>query len=362
MRRADDLGLVPRSAAAIPSRFRAVIHFPDRASPPGEPADESAHASVGILYEHDEWLGDLFEALAARGIDYEPIRMDDAAVALDRPPAHPVIFNRVSPSSYPFATTLLGVFASHGRRLVNGADAFRYETSKIDQHLLFRRLGVAAPATIVFNNTRAVLEQVRRFPFPAILKPNCGGSGAFVRRVEHYDHLVALLEDDPDLFGPDHLLLLQAQLAPRDGTVTRIEFIDGELVYAMRVRSTNTFNLCPAESCERHSADPHASARPHVEFEPYPDVAPDAVAQGREIVRAASLDVGGVEFIESEDGTRWFFDINATSVYRRDICEALGLDPMGKLVDFITRELHKEIAKRAWPVPAVSAGARRIAR
>ena len=309
---------------------------------------------IAVLYENDEWLGDFFEALRRRGLPFRAVRMDDAAVLLDDPPAFPVVFNRVSPSSYlrghgaaiSFARALLEILDEGGRRVVNGPRSFSVETSKIAQLLLLRRLGVSAPRTILFNNQRRVAELARGFPFPAILKPDCGGSGAYIRRVAGYDHLMSLLAGEPDLFAPDHVLLLQEAFVARGGAVVRTEFIDGELVCAMRVRATNTFNLCPAEGCRRHPADPASPQPPRVEFEPYPDVAPDAVAQGREIVRAAGLDVGGVEFVESTDGRRCFFDINATSVYRSDVCAALGVDGLGMLVNFLDCELQKELAKR----------------
>ena len=69
-------------------------------------------------------------------------------------------------------------------------------------------------------------------------------------------------------------------------------------------------------------------------------------AEAREIVHKAQLDVGGVEYIESSDGHRYFYDINAPSVYRRDIVEASGVDAMTKFVDFIEREYRKEQRKR----------------
>ena len=312
----------------------------------------SSAEGVAILYENDAWLGDLFERLRERGVPFQPIPMQDAAHWLDDPPAVPLAFNKVSPSSYvrghgpaiPFARALLDVLSLHGRRVVNGARAFRHETSKVAQHLLYAGLGIPTPRTLLFNARDGALAAARGFPFPAILKPDCGGSGAYVHAVDSPADLAELLASEREAFGPDHLLLLQERIDSTAGIV-RTEFVDGELVYAMRVFATNTFNLCPADTCEREAADATASAPPKVDFEPYPDIPAAAVAQGREILRAAELDVGGVEFIEAPDGRRVVIDVNATSVYRPEICRAFGVDGLGKLVDFLERELYKEIAK-----------------
>lgn len=323
------------------------------ARPSGAGSDDPR--ALGVLYENDAWLGGLFQRLEQRGVPYVARRMDDAAVWFDEPPAAPLVFNKVSPSSYlrghgpaiPFARAVLDLLDAHGCRVVNGATAFRCETSKVAQLLLLQRLGLEAPRTLLFNRPEEVLAAAAAgdLRFPAILKPDCGGSGALVRAVQDRDHLAELLEDGEQLFGPDHVLLLQERMQAPDGDLVRTELVDGELVYAMKVRATNTFNLCPAEGCERHSAG--GPEEPRVEFEPYPDISPSAVAQTREILRAAQLDVGGVEYIEDADGHRWFIDVNATSVYRTDVGRAFGVDGLDVLASFLERELHKELAKRA---------------
>ena len=82
------------------------------------------------------------------------------------------------------------------------------------------------------------------------------------------------------------------------------------------------------------SARSRAAAAP-VEFVPYPDVPPDAV------VRAAKLDVGGIEYLETPTGRRVFYDINANSNLRPSVAAAFGFDPFERVVDFLVRELAR---------------------
>ena len=311
----------------------------------------SPRESVAVLYENGEWMEGLFAALRRRGVAYHPIDLADAAFEVGAPGDHTLIINRVSPSAHlrgngasiGLARGWLEMLERSGRRVINGAASFRLETSKIAQYQLIGDLGLALPRTAVFNNRQAIRALADDFPFPAILKPDTGGSGAHVRFVNSRESLERLLDGEPDLFGPDHILLLQEFIASPDGAIVRTEFVDGELLFAMRVRPTNTFNLCPADGCERPPAD--AGDEADVSFELYRDIPAEAVAQSREIVRAAGLDVGGVEYIETAEGRRYFYDINATSVYRSEIVAASDVDAMDRLVSFIEREAAKEYRK-----------------
>src|SRR4029453_16246187 len=112
-------------------------------------------------------------------------------------------------------------------------------------------------------------------------------------------HVESMLEADPGLGLPENLLLLQEYLPhdPEQGIV-RLEFLGGELLYAMRVITHGRFNLCPSPVCNPDEGggtcdvpvDPPAAAVP-VEFFPFPDVPREAVDVARRIVRAARLDV-----------------------------------------------------------------------
>jgi hypothetical protein len=64
------------------------------------------------------------------------------------------------------------------------------------------------------------------------------------------------------------------------------------------------------------------------------------VAQATRIVQAAGLDVGGIEYLETPDGRRVFYDINANSNLRPSVAEAFGFDPFERVVDFLARQLE----------------------
>ena len=92
-----------------------------------------------------------------------------------------------------------------------------------------------------------------------------------------------------------------------------MEFLGGELLYAMRVISHGRFNLCPAPVCNPEDGaagaceipaeqTPGVEAAAPVEFYPYPEVPAQAVALGKRIIAAGKLDVGGIEYLETQDG------------------------------------------------------------
>jgi glutathione synthase/RimK-type ligase-like ATP-grasp enzyme len=249
-----------------------------------------------------------------------------------------------------------------GVRVLNGADAFALELSKTAQAALLRSLGVPTPRIWTFNALEALRARASEIPFPVLLKPEQGGSGARIVLVESFAHLEALLAQQPEHWLPDNLLLLQEYVSsdPARGIV-RMEFLGGEFLYAMRVISHGRFNLCPAPvcnpdegqggTCEVSPAEKSAPALP-VEFFPYHEVPAQAVAWGKAIMAAGKLDVGGIEYLESQDGRLAFYDVNANSNLRPSVAQAFGFDPFERVVDYLVREIR--LAAR--PVPRTASG------
>ena len=84
-----------------------------------------------------------------------------------------------------------------------------------------------------------------------------------------------------------------------------------------------------------------AAAAPPVEFAAFQDVPQDAVRVAKRIVQAAGLDVGGIEYLETLDGRRVFYDINANSNLRPSVAAEFGFDPFERVVDYLVAELRK---------------------
>jgi glutathione synthase/RimK-type ligase-like ATP-grasp enzyme len=310
-----------------------------------------------VLYEHPEWQKPLFAALERRGVSFEPFDITQAAFRNLDPPRASLYFNQASPSAYlrghtravPLALAYMRSLEILGARVLNGADVFALELSKSAQATLLRTLGVDCPRSITFNDVRALRAYDGDVRWPALLKPDQGGSGARIRVVESLAEVESILAGDSPVWLPDNLFLLQEYLPhDPDQGIVRLEFLGGELLYAMRVKTHGRFNLCPSPVCNPDGsigscevpADAGAAAAP-VEFFPYPDVPQEAVDTAGRIARAARLDVGAIEYLETDSGRRVFYDINANSNLRPSVAAAFGFDPFERVVDFLQDHIRR---------------------
>src|SRR5919201_6329450 len=224
---------------------------------------------IGILDEHPEWSARLIAALEACRLPYEKIDHSSHAFdPRDRDPHYAVIVNRTSPSSHTrghasvlfYAEALLAHYEHLGVPVINPVRAYRFEKSKALQLELFERLGVRYPRAVVVNHREQIPKVLDRVGFPLVVKPNVGGSGAGIVRYDSADALRAGL--DAIAFGPDGTALVQAYVEPADGAIVRVEVLDGEALYAIRIvrEESRDFNLCPADICQVPSAAPAADA------------------------------------------------------------------------------------------------------
>ena len=231
--------------------------------------------------------------------------------------------------------------------MINGACTFRLELDKIAQIRLMRDLGMDYPWTVAFNNVDALRDHESNLNFPAILKPNQGGSGARMAEVSSLNELTSLLEAEPSLWQPDPVLLLQEKLDHDPGKkgIVRLEFLDGELLYAMRVVGVSGFNLCPSIDCNPEGdevgicAVPNSTPASDPQFLPYPEVPNEVVEEASRLFKATGFDVGALEYLITGNGRRVFYDINANSNLRRSVGLAMGFDPFDRVAEYLERQI-----------------------
>jgi hypothetical protein len=295
---------------------------------------------VGILYEHPEWFRPLFAELRRRGVPYQPIHaarhsFDPAA----RESVYSIVVNRMSPSAWTrghagaifHSLHYLAWLEGIGASVLNGYSAYQLELSKVAQCALFASLGLRHPQTRVVNSTAAAAEAAADLRFPVLVKPNIGGSGAGIVSFASPDEL-ASAELVP---GLDGTMLVQEQLPAQGEAIVRVEILDGELLYAIRILlAPGSFNLCPADYCELPGIADGVSGRglPIERYEPPDEIVEDA----KRIMSAAGIDVGGVEYlVDARDGEAYFYDVNALSNFVANAPEVVGFDPFVDLVELI---------------------------
>jgi glutathione synthase/RimK-type ligase-like ATP-grasp enzyme len=320
---------------------------------------------IGILDEHPEWSRRLIDELDRRALPWEKIDHSNHAFdPRDRRARYSVIVNRTSPSSHTrghrgvlfYAEALLAHYEALRIPIINPVAAYRFEKSKALQLGLFERVGARYPRSVVVNHPIQALGALEALRLPVVVKPNVGGSGAGIVRVDSRAELESML-DRLDL-GPDGTALVQEYLEPVDGAIVRVEVLGGEYLYAIRmVRDSRLgFNLCPADICQ----EPSESATARTDLGACPASATqglavtrfDAPAEAIETVirlaRAASIDVGGVEYLVAKaDGRIYYYDVNATSNFVANAETVVGFDPTPRFADFILGRALQEVQSAA---------------
>jgi predicted ATP-grasp superfamily ATP-dependent carboligase len=307
---------------------------------------------IAIYHEHPDWFKPLFEELSKRDLPY--VRFSPAAhqFAIEAPaPDFSLFFNRMSPSAY-LRDGVQGTFYTlnylkhleyHHIPVVNGYQAFVYETSKALQLELLQSLGIKFPKARVVNHPSKLVEASEGLRFPVVVKANIGGSGAGITKYHTPDDLRGAVEAGEMDFGIDHTALLQEFIPARGGYITRVETLGGKFLYAIRVYLTgDTFNLCPADICQTsagvelvRNACAIEAPKNGLKVEGY--TPPPAVIKTIEtIVQKSGIDVGGIEYIiDDRDGELLYYDVNALSNFVADAVNVIGFNPHMKLVDYL---------------------------
>jgi Carbamoyl-phosphate synthase L chain, ATP binding domain len=329
---------------------QAPIPAPNQVSP-------ATGAPLAFLYENARWLAPVFSALERRKMAFDRIYAPDHFYDIGRAQSDfKVLFNRMSPSasSRQHGSGIFHTLAylKHldlmGVRVINGARAFQYEISKASQHSLLKSLGLKYIPSRVIHATDQAIAAASGLRYPILIKPNVGGSGKGIFRYDSAPEMEAAIAAGALDLGYDSVALVQEFLPARGGFITRVETLAGRYLYAIRVHlSGETFDLCPADICQTTSGEDLnkggtvEAAKAGLKVEAYQPPL-DVIHAIERIVRAAAIDVGGIEYmVDDRDGAIYYYDINALSNFVADGRRVVGFDPFEKLADFLQSEVSR---------------------
>lgn len=301
---------------------------------------------LAIFYEHPAWFEPLFAALDRRGVPYARLAVQDHVYdpARIRPPAD-VILSRLAMSSFLrdsehalfYAGGLYEAWEAAGARVINGSRPLPYDISKARQLGLISRLGLKVPETRVAHRAADAPAAAEGLRFPVLVKADVGGSGAGIVRYDTPESLKEAAEGGMLPTSVNGVLLVQEYAPRRDGKITRVETLDGKLLYAVEVESSGDgFDLCPADYCLVQPGKPTIR---FTRVEPSAAIAAAVEA----IVRAGGFDIAGVEFlVDDRDGSVRFYDVNGLSNFVADPIGVLGWDPHEDLVDYLLGQIASQ--------------------
>lgn len=278
---------------------------------------------VTILTDIPDWTGSTVEALenedwAVKLIDILHWRW----TASEGLPDWGLVFNRIAarPANDELGLLtqtrdLLTAIDLAGIPCLNGARCHAIGISKVMQASIFASCGAPTPRThvVIPENLKEQLKRLAR-EFPLLIKPNVGGRGSGISSPENFQ---------AETFALDGCAILQEQIQSGDGRVHRVEMLGGELLYEATVPlETDAYDYCLAGADE-------ASLTVSEE------VTEEVALHCRRIAKAASLDLGSIEYLIDKKGSPQFIDINPVSSFVPNLTERLGLDPFRKISELL---------------------------
>ena len=327
-----------------------------------------------VIHENPEWFPPLAAAFEAEGVPVEELLLTDGSIDLAAEPAPGIYWSRMSASSHTrghehakeYTRAVLGWLERAGRTVVNGSNVLEIEVSKVAQHGLLRNAGFDVPRTTAVFGKRDLVSAARdfvdagttdtRLGVPFITKHNQGGKGLGVRRFDTLDEFAAYVES-PEFEEPiDGITLIQEYLAAREPFITRIEFVGGRFVYAVKVdTSAGSFELCPADACEVPAVPDQGIAGAACDVPGTGEVsafsirtevtAAHPLVQRLEAFLADNrIGVAGVEFMETSDGRTVVYDINTNTNYNPAVEETSPVSGPASIAKYLGGLLAAETA------------------
>ncbi len=309
---------------------------------------------IYVIHENNAWVEPLRAAFMVRGLPFEEWHLDAGSVDLGAVPPEGVFYNRMSASSHTrghryapeYTAVIIAWLERHGRRVLNGGRALQLEVSKAAQYAALESYGVRTPHTVAAVGGAALVAAAEGFPRPFITKHNRAGKGLGVR-LFHDAASLAQYVDGPEFEASvDGVTLLQQYIKAPEPFITRVEFVGGRFLYAVRVDTSQGFELCPADACRVGDAFCPAGEETSTLFRIIDGFQNPLVATYEQMLADNDVQIAGVEFVVDQDGSPYTYDINTNTNYNSEAESRAGCSGMGAIAEYLGQELA-EVGKVA---------------
>jgi len=309
-------------------------------------------AKIYVIHENDAWVEPLRAAFAALDLPYEEWFLNDGLLDLSEAPPPGVFYNRMSASSHTrghrYAAELTaGVLAwleSHERRIINNGRALQLEISKVAQYAALAAHGIRTPRTIAAVGRDSIVAAAGKMTIPFITKHNRAGKGLGVKLFQSVEALEAHVESAAFEDSVDGVTLIQEYIQAPEPFITRVEFVGGKYLYAVRVDTTLGFELCPADVCQVDDAfcpvgeAPVAPGGPR--FRILRDFRHPIVERYKRFIAANGIGIAGIEFITDRSGEIYTYDVNTNTNYNSAAEAEAGIYGMRAIASYLGSELE----------------------
>ena len=305
---------------------------------------------IHIIHENEEWTAPLLRALDALGHPYKDWHLGNGNLDLEETPPAGVFYSRMSASSHTrghrYAPELtagtLAWLEAAGSRVLNGTRALALEVSKMAQYAALRQHGIRVPRTVAALGREQIIAAACDFDVDFITKHNRAGKGLGVRLHENVDALVDYLDGPEFALSVDGITLVQEYIKAPTPHITRVEFIGQEFLYALRVDTSEGFELCPAQSCEVGDAACPVGEDAAEKFVIVDNFDHPLLDAYRGFMVSHELQVAAFEFIVDGDGRAYTYDINTNTNYNPGAEARAGRFGMPALARLLGVELARQ--------------------
>jgi len=303
---------------------------------------------IYVIHENDEWLIPLRNSFKKINAPFVEWHMDKVNIDYKKSPPDGVFYNRMSASSHsrghryaPENTKdILGWLEKDNKRIVNNSRALELEISKQKQYEELKKFNIKFPKTYSAENKKEITEKSKNFNKPFITKHNRGGRGLGVKYFENTTELEKYVNDKNFEDSIDGITLLQEYIDSDPKVITRAEFVKGKFLYAVQVDATDGFELCPADACnvEEKFCPTNPDGNKFMIVKDYKN---SEINKYEDLLKSNGIEIAGIEYIKSKDGTHYTYDINTNTNYNSIAERESNLKGMDSIATFLYNELRK---------------------